>query len=114
MPVTTREYQGTFVLDLVGRFDLESRERVQGILDEVLESGTRHVILNLSGVPFIDSAALGLLVVNHKKFQEAGGRISLVSPQPEVRLLLDMAATPKLIPSYQTLDEAVSAPAAAE
>lgn len=112
MPVTTREFQGARVLDLMGRFDSSARQDVQSALNEALKTGAHHVILNLVGVSFIDSTAMGLLALNHQKFRQAGGRISLVSPQPAVRLLLDMAATPKLIPSYRTLEEAIAAPSA--
>ena len=108
MPITSREFQGARVLDLMGRFDSSARQDVQSALNDALEAGAHHVIFNLAGVPFIDSAAMGLLALNHQKFRQAGGRISLVNPQPEVRLLLDMAATPKLIPSYRTLEEAVA------
>ena len=109
MPVATRELSDAFVLDLSGRFDCSARQEVQAALDKAIHAGSHHVIFNLAGVPFIDSAAMGLLALNHQKFQLAGGRISLVSPQPEVRLILDMAAMPKLIPSYRTLDQALSA-----
>ena len=109
MPVTTREFQGARVLDLMGRFDTSAKQEVQAALNQALDAGALHVIFNMAGVPFIDSTAMGLLALNHQKFQKAGGRISLVNPQPEVRLLLDMAATPKLIPSYRTLEEAIGA-----
>ena len=109
MPVMTRVVQDAFVLDLVGRFESSAREEVQAALDQALEAESRHVIFNLAGVPFIDSAAMGLLALNHERFQDAGGRISLVSPQPEVRLILDMAAMPKLIPSYRTIEDALVA-----
>ena len=109
MPVTTRSVQDAFVLDLVGRFDSSARQEVQAALEQALEAGSRHVIFNLSGVPFIDSAAMGLLALNHERFQHAGGLISLVDPQPEVRMILDMAAMPKLIPSYRTIEDALAA-----
>ena len=110
MPISSREFQGARVLDLMGRFDSSARQDVQTALDKALKAGAHHVIFNLAGVPFIDSAAMGLLALNHQKFRQSGGRISLVNPKPEVRLLLDMAATPKLIPSYRTLEEAIAAP----
>ena len=110
MPVMTRVVQDAFVLDLVGRFDSSAREEVQAALDKALEAESSHIIFNLAGVPFIDSAAMGLLALNHERFQQSGGRISLVSPQPEVRLILDMAAMPKLIPSYRTIEDALATP----
>jgi stage II sporulation protein AA (anti-sigma F factor antagonist) len=108
MPITTRSIDDATVLDLTGLFDVSAKQEVQCALDHAFEAGSTHVILNLAGVPLVDSAALGLLAINHKKFKAIGGTISLLSPQPEVRLILDMAAMPKLIPSYGTLQEALA------
>ncbi len=108
MAITTRSIDDATVLDLSGRFDVTAKQEVQDALDHAFESGSTHVILNLEGVPLVDSAALGLLAINHRKFKAIGGTISLLSPQPEVRLILDMVAMPKLIPSYSTLPEALA------
>lgn len=108
MPISTRTIEDATVLDLTGRFDAAAKQEVQKAIDLAYETGSAHLILNLAGVPLVDSAALGLLALTHKKFKANGGKISLVNPQPEVRLILDMAAMPKLIPSFATIEEALS------
>lgn len=108
MPVTTRTIGEATVLNLTGRFDASAKKEVQRAMDQAYEAGSTHIILNLAGVPLVDSAALGLLALANRKFRANGGKISLVNPQPEVRLILDMAAMPKLIPSYATIEEALS------
>lgn len=108
MAVSARNIDDAVVLDLTGRFDATAKREVQHAIDEAMDSGTSHLILNLAGVPLVDSAALGLLAVNHNKFKEKGGKLSLVNPQPEVRLILDMVAMPKLIPSFDSIEEAIA------
>ncbi len=108
MAVSARTIKDAVVLDLSGRFDASAKQDVQQAIDEAMDTGATHLILNLAGVPIVDSAALGLLAVNHHKFKEKGGKLSLVNPQPEVRLILDMVAMPKLIPSYNSIEEAMS------
>ena len=110
MAVSARNIENAVVLDLTGRFDSAAKQDVQQAINEALDTGTLHIILNLAGVPLVDSAALGLLAVNHNKFKEKGGKLSLVNPQPEVRLILDMVAMPKLIPSYNSIEEAIALP----
>jgi len=109
MPVTTRAINSAIVLDLFGRFDAAAKQEVKSAIEQAYEAGTTHLILNLAGVPLVDSAALGLLAISHQKFKRNGGKISLVHPQPEVRLILDMASMPTLIPSYDTIEEAIAA-----
>ena len=108
MAISARNINNAVVLDLTGRFDATAKQDVQQAIDEAIDTGTLHLILNLAGVPIVDSAALGLLAVNHNKFKEKGGKLSLVNPQPEVRLILDMVAMPKLIPSFNSLEEAIA------
>ncbi len=108
MAVSARNIDNAVVLDLTGRFDATAKRDVQDAIDEAMDTGTSHLILNLAGVPLVDSAALGLLAVNHNKFKEKGGKLSLVNPQPEVRLILDMVAMPKLIPSFNSIEEALA------
>jgi len=108
MAVSARNIDNAVVLDLTGRFDATAKQDVQHAIDEAMDTGTLHLILNLAGVPLVDSAALGLLAVNHNKFKEKGGKLSLVNPQPEVRLILDMVAMPKLIPSFNSIEEALA------
>jgi anti-anti-sigma factor len=110
MAVSARNVENAVVLDLTGRFDAAAKQDVQQAINEALDTGTLHLILNLAGVPLVDSAALGLLAVNHNKFKEKGGRLSLVNPQPEVRMILDMVAMPKLIPSFNSIEEAIAIP----
>lgn len=109
MPVVARVISDATVLDLSGRFDAAAKATVQTAIDEALKLGVDHLIINLAGVPFVDSAAIGLLALTHQKFRQNGGRVSLINPQPEVRLILDMAAMPQLIPSYANLEEALQA-----
>ncbi|RMH05608.1 MAG: anti-sigma factor antagonist [Nitrospirae bacterium] len=109
MPLSTRTVHNALILDLSGRFDAAAKHEVQQAIEQALASGTSHVILNLVGVSLIDSAALGLLVISHRKFKDRGATVSLVNPKPEVRLILDMAAMPKLIPSYNSVEEALAA-----
>ncbi|MDT7043443.1 STAS domain-containing protein [Candidatus Nitronereus thalassa] len=108
MAVSVRNLEDAVVLDLSGRFDATAKQDVQRAIDQAIDTGTLHLILNLAGVPIVDSAGLGLLAVNHHKFKEKGGRLSLINPQPEVRLILDMVAIPKLIPSYNSIEEALA------
>jgi len=108
MAVETRQVEDAIILDLYGRFDAGAKREVQQAIDAAFSTGTSHVILNLTDVPIVDSAAIGLLAINHQKVKQLGGRISLLNPKPEVRLILDMAAMPRLIPSFDTLEDALA------
>ena len=49
---------------------------------------SRKVLLDMRGVDFLDSSGIGWLLVCHKRFREAGGKLVLHSPSPLARNVL--------------------------
>ena len=64
------------------------------------------VILDFSGVPFIDSAGLGALVGAYVAAQKKPQRMAVVGMNIQVKTLIEMTKVSQLIKSYDTLGEA--------
>jgi anti-sigma B factor antagonist len=69
------------------------------------EKHTLH-ILDLTEVPYIDSAGLGMIVTHHVRCQAKGVRLVAVGVGSRVLQLLEMTKTDKLFPRAATVDEA--------
>ena len=54
-------------------------ERLRALLENFAEEGQPHVVLDLQGVPLIDSAGLELLLDMHEKYKQLGGAFKLAS-----------------------------------
>ena len=108
MQVTEQQQNGASVLSLDGRFDFGTRKTFKETIDRLQGGGCRHVVLNLEKVSFVDSSALGLLVIAHQNLKLKHARLSLVNPQVYVKQVLDLANVPKMIPIYSTVEEAVA------
>jgi anti-anti-sigma factor len=88
-----------------GELDIHSRSK----LDEALaEAGPfQDVTLDLSGVTFIDSTGLNLLLVADQAHRNGGSRLVLFEPSTEVARLIDLTALrPRLI--VETADHRAS------
>jgi anti-sigma B factor antagonist len=73
-----RERGGAVVLELSGRFVLgEPVEKFRARLEELMQAGKVHVALDMRNVEYIDSSALGCLVMAHTKITRAGGGMSI-------------------------------------
>jgi anti-sigma B factor antagonist len=73
-----RERGGAVVLELGGRFVLgEPVEKFRARLEELIQAGKVHVALDMRHVEYIDSSALGCLVMAHTKITRAGGGMSI-------------------------------------
>jgi anti-anti-sigma factor len=79
-------------LQLAGRI-VQTEERLgSDTIADVLGSRgyARHVLLSLQETEFIDSSGLSWLVVRHKRFCEAGGKLVVHSVPPSVSQILMM------------------------
>lgn len=109
MRIIEEGIQGATILHLLGDFTFNSRRELNTTIDKTKTAGCTHLMLNLEHVPFIDSAALGLLALLSHKFTVEHRHLSLLRPQTQVREILALANIPMIIPVYEKEDEALSA-----
>ncbi|MBZ5516693.1 MAG: STAS domain-containing protein [Acidobacteriia bacterium] len=58
-------------------------------VNDLIEAGSRKLILDFADVPYIDSTGLGFLAGSQKAAQAAGANVVLASLNPHVRKVLD-------------------------
>ena len=107
------EPSGT-VLHLQDRFDFGARAVFKDAVEKAHDEHCLHLIVDLGGVTFMDSSALGLLVVTYQNFKRANSKVSLLRPQGYVRQVLDLANIPNMMKVYENESEALAAPASDE
>jgi len=100
----TRE--GQKILTLKGSLNIHT------IFD--FQSATRaetapKLILDFSGVPYMDSAGLGALVGAYVAAQRSKRKLAVVGTSTQVKALIDMTHVGRLIQSYATVQEAEAA-----
>lgn len=59
--------------------------------------------MDLAGVEFMDSSALGALVVMFKAIRASGGRLCLAGLQPPVRAVLKVTSVDQVIDVYDSV-----------
>lgn len=80
------------------------RETISGLLADA----QANIVLNLAGVPYADSAALGEIIASRRKLVVAGGRLVIASPRGKVRDLLSLTRIGDLIDTFDDVDAAVT------
>ena len=78
------------VLRVAGEVDIQTSPILQKHLLEVLDQGKISIVVDLGEVTFLDSTGLSVLVAGFKRCQAAGGDMRIVSPQPNVRRVLEI------------------------
>jgi anti-sigma B factor antagonist len=96
-----------FVVAAGGELDLYTSERLQEKLADALEQGGRRILVDLTGVSFMDSSALGVLVNAAKALRCSGGRLVLVADDPRVTRVFEITGLGQVFRIESSLPEAV-------
>ena len=93
MNININETNGMTVIALSGRFTFGEhsafREAMMNHIDSIATGG--KVILNLSGVEFVDSAALGMLLLARETAQRRHGSVILRGATGQVQRMLEVS-----------------------
>lgn len=106
--IVIRGIQGATVVDFHGRLDLQSRWHVKAVMNQCCLTETEHLILNLKGLTFIDSAGLGFLVISSRKFKDLNRRITWIYAPGFVGDLFLSLQIQELIPLSTSEQDALS------
>jgi anti-sigma B factor antagonist len=68
-----------------------------------------HVIVNLTGVEYLDSTALGVLIGGLKRLREREGALDIICPNTRIRRIFEITGLDKIFDIYATEDQAVDA-----
>jgi anti-anti-sigma factor len=81
-------------------------EELERRIQEIFKSGFAHVVIDLRGVPTADSAGIRALVRGHTSAQRLNRRFTLVSPNPQVRELLELSLLTRVLEVVDSLVDA--------
>lgn len=77
-------------------------------------AGAPRLLIDLSDVPFMDSAGLGALIGGIRRTREAGGDVAVACSRPTLTRLLHTTGFDRIVPVTETVEEAASALATAD
>ncbi len=108
MDIAERTVSDVTVLDLKGKMTLgEGDELLKDKINSLLASGKRKLVLNLEGVPYIDSAGLGEIVRTYTTVSRQGGSLKLLNLTKRIEDLLAITKLLTVFETYDTENEAV-------
>jgi len=113
--VQTHTTERAITLVLTGELDLVSSPAMERVMDDLSRSDAELIIVDLSGLEFMDSTGLHLLLRVQQRAQEAGRRFALIRGGEAVQRLFDLtglADSLTVVDSAEQLLEADQAPGA--
>ncbi len=96
------------VVSVRGELDITSSPRFDECLSEARGRGDR-VVLDMSGVDFMDTTALAVIVGHWRRLAAAGGVFALAGARYRYTKALWITGLADRLPMYDTVDEALAA-----
>ena len=100
---------GRTVVQVVGEIDVYTAPQLRERLDQEIEAGRHDLVVDLSGVSFMDSTGLGVLVGRLKQIRLNDGSMKLVCAHDRVLKVFVITGLDKVFAIYPTVGEAVAA-----
>ena len=108
MELVERIVGGVVIITVTGDITLNKggdallKDKVQSLIHQ----GQKHLLLDLSGVSYVDSAGLGELVQSYATTRNRGGTLKLLNVTKRLR---DLVVVTKLLTVFDTFDDEASA-----
>lgn len=97
---------GITLLGLRGRMDIMGVNEVETKFTSYCAGEKPKVIVDISGVEYLASIGIRLLVTSAKSMFTRKGKMVLLNPAPDVIGVLEITDIPSIIPVYSQLESA--------
>jgi anti-sigma B factor antagonist len=92
---------------LDGRLDASNAQTLKESLEQLIDGGITQLVVDLAGVPFIDSAGLAALVSILKTTRRVGGNVLLIGVQPQARTVFSLTMLDQVFAIYPNVEAAL-------
>ncbi len=105
LKIKKRSKDATVILKLMGDATSEDICKLSKALEEIREKGTLQIAIDVAEASFLDSSALGVLILNFKILARNKGTISILHPTSYMRQLLTNSNLDTVFPLVEREDD---------
>ena len=108
MQIEERASGDVVIFDLKGKLTIgEGDELLKDKISSLIQRGHRKLLLNLEGVPYVDSAGLGEIVRTYTTVSRQGGNLKLLNLAKRIEDLLAITKLLTVFDTYESEQEAL-------
>ena len=96
------------MLPLKGEIDLHVFPEITASLDALIDKKPAHLVVDVSGVTYIDSAGLAALIMAMQRVEAHGGEFSLAGFQTNVYSIFKMSRLDRVFRTFPDVDAALA------
>ena len=99
MKISTRYADGKLAIFLSGELDHHSaRQAMETITEAIDGSLPRQVLLDMSGLSFMDSSGIAVIIRVSRRMKNLGGRAWIENPARQPQRVIDASGIDRLVP----------------
>jgi anti-anti-sigma factor len=95
---------GGSLVGVTGELDMATSAELESALQRT--DPQQRVVVDLTACDFLDSSAIRVLLGGAVRAESAGGSLSLVAPDPQLRRVLEIAGLEAKLPIHPTVEAA--------
>ena len=109
MQIVERPSGDVMSLDVKGKLTIgDGDELLKDKINSLIQQGQKKLILNLEGVPYVDSAGLGEIVRTYTTVSRQGGNLKLLNLTKRIEDLLSITKLLTVFDTYESDQEALN------
>ncbi len=108
MKIKTSEKYEAVVIELKGNVMGGDDTKVfNELIHKLIDEGKKRIVLDLSGVKFMNSSGLGMLIGGYTTLKKAGGQLKLTNVTDKIESLLMITKLITVFETYDNVDDAI-------
>lgn len=107
--IDVQKVEGCPVLMVKGEIDIYTAPMFKQAVVGLVSDGNTNVVIDLSGVTFMDSSGFGTLLGATRRLRPAGGGLHLAGANSTIQRMLRLTRLDTIMELYDTAEEAVRA-----
>jgi anti-sigma B factor antagonist len=108
MDISVESVEEVVLVRIVGDVDGSTAPQAQNQIMPLVQPGSR-ILLDMSGVPYMSSAGLRMLLSTYRQAANQNGRIALIGLAEELKDTMEVTGFLKFFTSCETVDEGLKA-----
>lgn len=96
-----------FICAIEGEIDINTSPLLRKTFDKIIKGNEKKVLVDFSGVSYIDSSGLATLIEMFQRLQKIGGKIRFSNMTEKVKNIFEITKIDKLFAIFSTRQDAL-------
>jgi len=99
---------GITILTVDGNLDAEGTQAMEEKVLALLEGGDTQLLFDFSGLDYINSSGLRVLVLAYQRLKKASGKVAICGVKDYIQEVFEVSGYDKIFPLFTSRDDAVT------